>query len=182
MPEELAAILEKMMAKDPAERYQTPTEVAEALAPWTQTPIPPPPEEEMPQLSLAAMGGGVPGSDATRAGASSDPPSGTRKPWQVSNGSPSSSAPATAPPAVAPSAPAVAPRKSGPTLARGAAAVGRRRPSPRRRRPPVRLPAGAARRQGSGAPGPLARAAATGARPGPAGRRRDARPRPPPRR
>ena len=38
-----------MMAKAPAERYQTPAEVYEALAPWTQTPIPPPPEEEMPK-------------------------------------------------------------------------------------------------------------------------------------
>ena len=114
VPEDLAAILEKAMAKDPAGRYQTPIEVAEALAPWTTAPIPPPPEAEMPQLSPAAMGGGVPGSDVTRAGASSDPPSGTRKPWQVSNGSPSSSAPATAPPAVAPSAPVVNVRKSGP--------------------------------------------------------------------
>ncbi len=115
VPEELAAILEKAMAKDPAGRYQTPMEVAEALAPWTTAPIPPPPDAEMPQLSPAAMGAGVPGSDATRVGASSsDPPSGTRKPWQVSNGSPSSSAPATAPPAVAPSAPVVNLRKSGP--------------------------------------------------------------------
>ena len=44
MPEGWSAVIEKMMAKDPAERYQTPPEVAEALAPWTQTPIPPPPE------------------------------------------------------------------------------------------------------------------------------------------
>ncbi len=48
-PEGLAAIVAKMMAKAPAERYQTPAEVYEALAPWTQTPIPPPPEEEMPK-------------------------------------------------------------------------------------------------------------------------------------
>ncbi len=48
-PEGLAAIVVKMMAKDPAQRYQTPAEVYEALAPWTQTPIPPPPEEEMPK-------------------------------------------------------------------------------------------------------------------------------------
>ena len=33
-----------MMAKEPDDRYQTPAEVAEALLPWTQTPIPPPPE------------------------------------------------------------------------------------------------------------------------------------------
>ena len=122
MPEALAAILEKAMAKDPAERYQTPTEVAEALAPWTHDADP-----------AAARGGDAaaqPGRDGRRhrrprrrVGPPSDPPSGTRKPWQVSNGSPSSAAPAPpAPavvpaPAVAPSAPAAAPRKSGPTLA-----------------------------------------------------------------
>lgn len=53
---ELAAVVEKMMAKDPAQRYQTPAEVVEALAPWTQQPIPPPPEKEMPRLSPAAIG------------------------------------------------------------------------------------------------------------------------------
>ena len=56
VPEELAAVIEKMMAKDPAQRHRRPLEVAEALAPWTQTPIPPPPDEEMPRLSPAALG------------------------------------------------------------------------------------------------------------------------------
>jgi serine/threonine protein kinase len=56
IPAELAAVVEKMMAKDPAQRYQTPWEVVEALSPWTQQPIPPPPEKEMPRLSPAAMG------------------------------------------------------------------------------------------------------------------------------
>src|SRR5262249_29209297 len=32
VPEELAAVVRRMMAKDPAERYQTPVEVAQALA------------------------------------------------------------------------------------------------------------------------------------------------------
>jgi hypothetical protein len=58
MPEGLAAVLERMMAKAPAERYQTPAEVAEALAPWTQTPIPLPAPEEMPSPSLAGPGAG----------------------------------------------------------------------------------------------------------------------------
>ena len=53
IPEEMAAVLDFMMAKDPAERYQLPAEVAEALAPWTQVAIPPPSEEELPQLSPA---------------------------------------------------------------------------------------------------------------------------------
>jgi serine/threonine protein kinase len=34
IPEELAAIVAKMMAKAPADRYQTPIEVSEALTPW----------------------------------------------------------------------------------------------------------------------------------------------------
>jgi serine/threonine protein kinase len=50
VPTELGAIVERMMAKDPAERYQTPAEVAEALAPCTRTPIDLPPPEEMPKL------------------------------------------------------------------------------------------------------------------------------------
>jgi serine/threonine protein kinase len=53
VPEELVQTLEKMMAKDPAERFQTPGEVVEALLPWTQTPIPPPPEAEMPPAGQA---------------------------------------------------------------------------------------------------------------------------------
>jgi serine/threonine protein kinase len=49
----LAELIERMMAKDPAQRPQTPQEVADALAPLTQTPIGPPPEEEMPHRSPA---------------------------------------------------------------------------------------------------------------------------------
>jgi serine/threonine protein kinase len=48
-PAGLAAVVERMMAKDPAARFQKAQEVADALAPYTQTPIPPPPEEEMPR-------------------------------------------------------------------------------------------------------------------------------------
>lgn len=68
VPEALAALVDKMMAKDLANRFQTPTELMEALTPWVQTPIPPPPEHEMPQISLAAMGG-VPGRAAPGSGA-----------------------------------------------------------------------------------------------------------------
>ncbi|HXG10637.1 MAG TPA: protein kinase [Gemmataceae bacterium] len=60
VPEELAAILDKMIAKDPARRYQTPGEVDEALAPWTQTPVPRPPEIDGRRLSPAALGSGPP--------------------------------------------------------------------------------------------------------------------------
>jgi serine/threonine protein kinase len=44
----IEAVVRKMMAKQPASRYQTPAEVALALAPWTQIPIPPPGEDELP--------------------------------------------------------------------------------------------------------------------------------------
>jgi serine/threonine protein kinase len=57
VPDALAAVVEKMMAKGPEERYQSPAEVVEALAPWTQEPVAPPPEEEMPRLCPAARGG-----------------------------------------------------------------------------------------------------------------------------
>ena len=56
VPAELAAVLERMIAKDPAERFQTPAAVVEALAPWVQDAIEPPPADEMPELSLAALG------------------------------------------------------------------------------------------------------------------------------
>jgi serine/threonine protein kinase len=51
VPEHMALVVETMMAKSPADRYQDPLEVVEALAPWTETLIAPPPDEEMPRLS-----------------------------------------------------------------------------------------------------------------------------------
>ncbi len=69
VPEGVAAIVDKMMAKDASNRYQSPAELMEALAPWVQTPIPPPPDSEMPQMSLAASGG-VPGRAAPGSGPS----------------------------------------------------------------------------------------------------------------
>ena len=45
-----------MIAKEPAQRYQTPAELAEALAPWTQTPIDPPSVEELPPITPGASG------------------------------------------------------------------------------------------------------------------------------
>ena len=59
VPEGVAAVLEKMIAKEPAQRYQTPAEVAEALAPWTQTPIDPPSDKDIPQITAAARRAGV---------------------------------------------------------------------------------------------------------------------------
>jgi phosphate ABC transporter phosphate-binding protein len=48
LPAELIAIIDRMMEKDPAERYQNPAAVMEALAPWTAKPIDPPIPTEMP--------------------------------------------------------------------------------------------------------------------------------------
>jgi eukaryotic-like serine/threonine-protein kinase len=54
IPQGVARIIDKMMAKDPKDRYQTPQEVVDALEVWTQQPIDPPPADEMPRLSPAA--------------------------------------------------------------------------------------------------------------------------------
>jgi serine/threonine protein kinase len=55
VPPGLAALVRRMMAKDPAKRPQTPADVAEALAPWTDPYLPPPPEHEMPDLCPAVL-------------------------------------------------------------------------------------------------------------------------------
>jgi serine/threonine protein kinase len=54
VPPALAAVVSRMMAKDPALRYQTPAELMAELTPWIQTPIAPPSEQELPKLSAAA--------------------------------------------------------------------------------------------------------------------------------
>jgi serine/threonine protein kinase len=54
LPEGLATLIERMMAKDPAQRPQAPQDVVDALAPYTKEPIAPPPDDEMPRLCLAA--------------------------------------------------------------------------------------------------------------------------------
>ena len=57
VPEGLALVLGKMMAKDPKARYQTPAQVAADLAPYLAESVPLPAAEEMPMLSPAAMAG-----------------------------------------------------------------------------------------------------------------------------
>jgi len=49
VPRELIELVEKMLAKDRGDRLQTPREVVEALTPWTQQPIGPPEDIEMPR-------------------------------------------------------------------------------------------------------------------------------------
>jgi len=55
VPPRLLAIMNKMMRKKPADRYQTPLEVAEALAEWAHAEVEPPPFREMPDLCPAVM-------------------------------------------------------------------------------------------------------------------------------
>jgi serine/threonine protein kinase len=59
VPAQLTPVLAKMMHKSVAQRYATAAEVVEALTPWAQGPIPPPPELILPRLSLAARGSGT---------------------------------------------------------------------------------------------------------------------------
>ncbi len=92
--DEIVAIIERMMAKDPGQRYSSPQEVVDVLAVWTQVPIPPPPASEMPQLSPAALG--VPPADPAPAG----PPAAelpNRRGWQVNSSSPASNSGRQAP-------------------------------------------------------------------------------------
>jgi serine/threonine protein kinase len=57
VPEGLAEVLVRMMAKDPTARFQTPAQVAAALEPFAPAEVPPPAPEEIPQLSPAARDG-----------------------------------------------------------------------------------------------------------------------------
>jgi serine/threonine protein kinase len=65
VPPGLLAVLRKMMAKDPADRYQEPIEVADALAEWSEQATAPPPPREMPihcPLVLSLIGPATAGS------------------------------------------------------------------------------------------------------------------------
>ncbi len=50
IPVEMEQVVKTMLAKNPDHRYPAPALVVEALAPWTQVPIPPPADKEMPPL------------------------------------------------------------------------------------------------------------------------------------
>jgi serine/threonine protein kinase len=64
LPPGLVTVIHRMMAKDPSQRPQTPTQVLQALRPWLRE-IPPPTDEEIPPLSLAAQGSTVTTSHGT---------------------------------------------------------------------------------------------------------------------
>ncbi|HET6575230.1 MAG TPA: protein kinase [Fimbriiglobus sp.] len=127
VPAELAAVVAKMMAKDAADRYQTPAEVMAALAGRVQSPIAPPDEKEMPQLSPAAVGTGT----------VANPPRGFSGPPTVVSG-PTTVSVAGAPPEAGPSraADGVAPRPAvpAPTPATGIPPAARAPVAPRRAR------------------------------------------------
>src|SRR3954469_2562583 len=53
VPPDLLAVLDRMMAKEPGERYQTPADVVEALRPLVTEPVGPPPAAEMPEYPAA---------------------------------------------------------------------------------------------------------------------------------
>lgn len=54
VPEGLVRVVERMMAKEPARRYQTPAEVADALELFTREPVEPPTDAELPPSVLAS--------------------------------------------------------------------------------------------------------------------------------
>jgi serine/threonine protein kinase len=56
VPPELDEVILRMLAKSPDDRFQTPAEVAQALEPWTQQPVPLPTEVEMPVRCPAESG------------------------------------------------------------------------------------------------------------------------------
>lgn len=53
LPKELEAIVNKMMAKKEVHRYQEPDAIVDVLRPWTDKPIEPPANEEMPRMCPA---------------------------------------------------------------------------------------------------------------------------------
>jgi serine/threonine protein kinase len=64
-PADMVAVAEKMMAKNPWQRYQTPAAVVEALSRWLASPLQPPSHKELPRLCSAlqphgALEGSVP--------------------------------------------------------------------------------------------------------------------------
>jgi serine/threonine protein kinase len=71
VPPELIRVLDKMMAKEPSRRFQTPGELIDALARFVPAVVPPPTPEEMPRQIGAAWGQS--GSTATGSSSASAP-------------------------------------------------------------------------------------------------------------
>ncbi len=71
VPEGLAAVVEKMYRKNPADRYQTPAELIEALAPWTNEPLDKPSADEMPKVTPSTFRLGLCGPPSSGPGSGS---------------------------------------------------------------------------------------------------------------
>jgi serine/threonine protein kinase len=56
VPAEFIEVHRRMTMKKPEQRYQTPAELLDALAPWATLEVPPPAEHELPKLSKASQG------------------------------------------------------------------------------------------------------------------------------
>jgi serine/threonine protein kinase len=83
VPEAMAEMIQqRMLAKNADDRFREPIEIFDALAPWTATPISPPPEDEMPKLSRAASGPGDGGTGSAPSTLAS-PGSAARRNWTV---------------------------------------------------------------------------------------------------
>ncbi len=65
VPDEIVRIVEKLMKKDPNERYSSPAELMSVLQEFVTIPIPPPNEKEHPALSPAAAGAANPSQRTT---------------------------------------------------------------------------------------------------------------------
>jgi tRNA A-37 threonylcarbamoyl transferase component Bud32 len=88
VPAGLAAVLERMIAKEPGQRFQTPAEVAAALAPWAQTGAPPP---RLPAARPGPTGDTLPVDAAATLPTRTYPPArrpgrGSRRVWLVGAG------------------------------------------------------------------------------------------------
>ncbi|MFO0865406.1 MAG: serine/threonine-protein kinase [Gemmataceae bacterium] len=160
VPTPVLAIINKMMAKEADKRYQTPIEVANALAPFTQIPIGPPPESEMPNLSPAVTGigpsdGSTENTAVTKAEAATLPKAlqGMTKPPSSPSAASPAPRPATPRPATSapPSRPALPPPSSKPVLVPAATAPSTtpKMPAPA---PPPRMPGSVAAASAPAAP------------------------------
>jgi serine/threonine protein kinase len=116
VPPALLAIIDKMMAKRPEDRYQHPRELSQALASYGERPMAPPTVAEMPRLSPAA-GGSTPETvqasvNATQTSSSA----GNKSGWQVTP-TPAAlqRAPAAQPAVPPPSAPPARPATPSPS-------------------------------------------------------------------
>ncbi len=61
LPAGLAKVIHQLLAKDAAARYQTPTDLLTALAPWTRDAVPPPDADLLPPMPVRrGVGQGIP--------------------------------------------------------------------------------------------------------------------------